>query len=99
MQMTGALLDEPTDFSLAEVAREKLTEQLAVTDPEEWAKSSAKVAQYRAYQNGTLAGGSDRSDGPVLPEGYAKQAKAIAERRIVLAGYRLADTLKAVTAA
>jgi hypothetical protein len=48
-----------------------------------------------AYADGTLEGGTDRSDGPVLPEGYAKQAKAIAERRIVLAGYRLAEALKA----
>jgi hypothetical protein len=29
----------------------------------------------------------------VLPEGYAKNAKAVAERRIVLAGYRLAAVL------
>jgi hypothetical protein len=30
----------------------------------------------------------------VVPDGYAKRAKAVAERRVVLAGYRLADVLK-----
>jgi hypothetical protein len=30
----------------------------------------------------------------VLPEGYTRKAKEVAERRIVLAGYRLAELLK-----
>ena len=46
-----------------------------------------------AYRGGALAGSSDRADGPVLPDGYAAAAKAAAERRVVLAGYRLADAL------
>jgi hypothetical protein len=62
-----------------------------------WAEESAQIARNFAYAGGTLKGGTDRSDGPVLPDGYAKQSKAIAERRVVLAGYRLADVLKAAT--
>jgi hypothetical protein len=38
-----------------------------------------------------------RNDGPVLPNRYTTQAKAIAERRVVLAGSRLAELLKATT--
>jgi hypothetical protein len=34
-------------------------------------------------------------DGKALPDGYVDMAKAIAERRVTLAGYRLADYLKA----
>ena len=48
------------------------------------------------YRNGTLEGSLNVSVVPVLPEGYTKEAKAVAERRIVLAGYRLADLLKKV---
>jgi hypothetical protein len=56
-------------------------------------KGKRYLARDIAYAAGTLKGGTDRSDGPVLPNGYAKQAKAIAERRVVLAGYRLAVVL------
>ncbi len=40
-----------------------------------------------------IQGSSDRSDGPVLTDDYTDAAKAAAEKRMVLAGYRLADTL------
>lgn len=76
-----------------EFARAKLAE-LEVKDPEQWARESYRLAVEVAYQNRTLRGGTDRSDGPVLPNGYTDAAKAAAERRIVLAGYRLADVLK-----
>jgi len=45
-------------------------------------------------QGQLLQGNPDPTQAPVLPEGYTHQAKAVAERRIVLAGYRLADLLK-----
>jgi hypothetical protein len=66
-------------------------------DHKSWAYESAELAQRVAYVKGTLKGGTDRSDGPVLPGGYTREAKAIAERRVVLAGYRLAEVLKAAT--
>jgi len=51
-------------------------------------------AEQVAYQNGELKGSPKQDDAPTLPDGYTKKAKAVAERRIVLAGYRLADLLK-----
>jgi hypothetical protein len=33
---------------------------------------------------------------PVLPEGYVASARLIADRRIILAGHRLADVLMRV---
>jgi hypothetical protein len=47
-----------------------------------------------ACRNGALVGSANVSVAPVLRLGYTKQAKAVAERRIVLAGYRLADGLR-----
>ena len=35
-------------------------------------------------------------DAPVLPDSYQPAAEAVAARRMVLAGYRLADQLKLV---
>ena len=70
--------------------------ELANSDIEQWVKESFDAAATTAYVNGTLRGGNDRHDGPVLPAGYTNTAKAVAERRIVLAGYRLAGTLTAL---
>ncbi len=67
-------------------------------NPKAWTQQSVLIAKDFVYVHGTLRGGTDRSDGPVLPAGYAKQSKAIAERQVVLAGYRLADVLKAAMA-
>jgi hypothetical protein len=80
-----------------EFAREKLGE-LNATEAPLWCDESVNLAREVAYLDGTLNGGKDRTAGPVLPDGYAKQAKAVAERRVVVAGYRLAETLTAVTA-
>jgi hypothetical protein len=73
-------------------AREKLPELAQGVDG--WFHDNFVLARDVAYKQGRLNGGLDRSDGPVLPEGYAAEAKAIAERRVALAGYRLAEMLK-----
>ena len=60
------------------------------------------VAVRVAYQNGELrrtpkAGKLDCGDIPdaaLLPPGYAAAARTVAERRIMLAGYRFAHVLK-----
>jgi S1/P1 Nuclease len=63
-----------------------------LTEPsfEKWGKESYKLAPsvYENLQSGI------KTDGKTLPDGYADTAKAIAERRMILAGYRLADYLK-----
>jgi hypothetical protein len=86
-------------------ARTGLTE-LAATDPEIWAKESYEIATKIGYQNGALRGtpkGKARdcrevSDAAVLPNGYAAIARKIADRRMMLAGYRLADLLQQISA-
>lgn len=59
-----------------------------------WAKDESLVmAQDVAYVGGQLQGSKDKTAGVPLPDGYAATAKAAAERRMVLAGYRLSDVL------
>lgn len=60
-----------------------------------WAeRESFPAARQHAYVNGTLRGSTDRNNGRTLPQGYADTVQPIAERRAVLAGYRIADLLK-----
>jgi S1/P1 Nuclease len=71
------------------------------TSFESWAKESFEIATKIAYRNGgrigiPKAGAMDCTmvaAAPVLPVGYVSNASRIADRRIVLAGYRLADLL------
>jgi hypothetical protein len=75
--------------------------ELRSTDTESWANESYEAAIQIAYQNGKLRGtpkGQHRdcreiTDVAVLPSGYAVSARNVADRRIVLASYRLADFL------
>jgi S1/P1 Nuclease len=57
---------------------------------------AAKVESYKlapqVYEN--LQSGT-KTDGKTLPDAYADTAKTIAQKRMVIAGYRLADYLKA----
>jgi hypothetical protein len=60
-----------------------------------WAKpESYDLARSVAYRNGAVQGSANENNGEPLPPGYLNRAKPVAERRIVLAGYRLADLLK-----
>lgn len=64
--------------------------------PYNWAWESYRVAVRSVYLDGTLKMGTDKKEKegtPILPAGYMQEAKAVAERQIVLAGYRLADQL------
>ena len=83
-----------------EFQRGQLTE-LASTDFESWAKESYEIAPKFAYQSGRLIGsprGGNKdcttvAPAPVLPVGYVVNARRIADRRMILAGYRLANLL------
>ena len=83
-----------------EFQRSQLTE-LASTDFESWAKESFEIATKIAYRNGGQIGIPKGgimdftivAAAPVLPPGYVVSASRIAVRRMVLAGYRLADLL------
>lgn len=59
-----------------------------------WAKDeSLVVAKSTVYLNGKLKGSTSKTDGKPLPADYAGDARDAAERRMVLAGYRLSDVL------
>ena len=85
--------------------RSSLTELTGI-DPELWAKESFAIATKIGYQNDALRGtpkGKRRdcrevTDAAVLPNGYAAVAKKIADRRMMLARYRLADLLQRISA-
>ena len=87
-----------------EFQRSQLTE-LASTDFESWAKESFEIATKIAYRNGGRIGipkGGNMdctmvAAAPVLPVGYVVSASRIADRRMILAGYRLADLLTRLT--
>jgi hypothetical protein len=79
-------------------ARAQLPE-LTDTDFEHWAtQESFRMARDHAYRHGQLHGNTDKDQGVVLPADYIPAVKPLAERRIVLAGYRLADVLREVFA-
>ena len=83
-----------------EFQRGQLTE-LANTDFESWAKESFEIATKFAYRNsgriGIPRGGNLDcamvAVAPVLPAGTLLVRAKIADRRMILAGYRLADLL------
>jgi len=75
-------------------ARAQLPE-LTETHFDQWAKEeSFRLAKEQAYRNGQLRGSTDKDQGEVFPGDYIAVVNPLAERRIVLAGYRLADVLK-----
>jgi hypothetical protein len=77
-----------------EHGKEKLTE-LAVTDFQQWAaKESLELAKTHVYRDGKLQGSARKNLAPLLPGDYARTVQPIAERRAVLAGYRLAAVLR-----
>jgi len=73
--------------------------------PEAWAKESYEIAVKIAYENGNLRGspkGQARDcrevpDANFISRGYPARAKLIADRRVYLAGYRLAELLERVS--
>ena len=95
---------EPTTLrNRQEFQGSQLTE-LANTDFESWAKESFEIAAKIAYRNSGLIGTprsgnkdcSMATGAPVLPVGYVVSASRIADRRMILAGYRMAESLMRV---
>jgi hypothetical protein len=77
-----------------EFQRSQLTE-LASTGFESWAKESFEIAYRNGGQFGILKDGNLDctmvAAAPVLPAGYVVSASRVADRRMILAEYRLAD--------
>ncbi|BAU66112.1 hypothetical protein STA3757_35140 [Stanieria sp. NIES-3757] len=71
--------------------------ELAETDFDRWATvESFQLAKQTAYLNGTLEGSTDKNHGEVLPPDYIDKAKLVAQKQVVLAGYKLADLLEQI---
>ena len=83
--------NEATELRLRkDLAREELPE-LAETRFDRWAEAeSFELAKPVVYRGGKVTGNPVRDAAPVLPAGYTDEAKAVGQRQIVLAGYRLA---------
>ena len=87
----------------ASLQRGRFAEALASKDCAAWADESHALAIKVAYLDGQLQGLPARElkehpaqVPPGLPVGYLARAEKVAMRRLVLAGYRLADRLNAV---
>ena len=76
-----------------DLSRENFAEQLAVKPFNDWVVASYNMARDEAYRKGTLRGSTNKDDGALLPNDYTDKAKEIAERQIVLSGYRISDAM------
>ncbi len=85
-----ALMEKPEHVAA------KFADELQENDFERWVATSFELAKkYVYYHEGLLLkGGTTRTTPQDLPEGYIKASEAIAKRQGVLAGYRMAATLK-----
>ena len=97
--------DTRTPLNIAAQLRKKFPKprlaEPATGEARAWAMESYAIAKQIAYMNGSLRGTpkgrypdcSEVSHAAVLSPGYMEKAKQIAERRIALAGYRVANLL------
>lgn len=74
--------------------RESLPELKRDTTPKAWSLEGRQLAIDKAYLHGELKGGTSAENAPALPEGYTKDAKAVAEKQAALAADRLADVIQ-----
>jgi hypothetical protein len=88
-----------------DLSRGKLLGDKHDTDVAAWAHESRDIAEHQVYLDGKLQGvrhsgrGDYPADTPALPSDYEEHAKYLAARRVVLAGFRMADVLGATVAA
>ena len=84
-----------TELRLSPSYSRNALSELSETQFDNWAKpESFEIAKEFAYRNGTISGSPDKDSAKVLPVDYASSVKKVAERRAVLAGYRIADLLQ-----
>ena len=77
--------------------RKRVRKELRRKNMEEWAtKESVELAKIYVYQEGKLQTSSVKEEAPVAPAAYIAAAKSVAEKQIVLAGYRITQQLKAI---
>jgi len=83
--------EELADQIAQQHTRASLAKDLQVTDPEQWARASFKLAKKNAY---SLT--ENPQDPPKPSTAYLKNMEKIGKRQAALAGYRLADRLEQV---
>jgi len=83
-------LDRETRRLLRDYPRSRFEQELKKTRIQDWVLESAEASRDVVYANLPI----DQSRLRELPLGYAADARKLAERRAVLASYRLADVLK-----
>jgi len=82
-----------------EVSKDKLKPELAKTTYVQWAQESYELAKTAVYANGELKNakpaGNDTlpTTAPALPAKYIEEGRKVGEKRIVLAGIRIAEGL------
>lgn len=85
-----------TELRLRPEFRKKKLKELSDRKFDHWVMvESSRLGKEVAYRNGDLKGSADKTAGVELPADYLPKAKAVAERRLVLASYRLSDVLAA----
>ena len=78
--------------------RSALPELTKAADPQAWSLEGRALAIDAVYLRGKLPGGKEATiDLPALPAGYTSASRALSERRLALAGYRMADELEKLT--
>jgi hypothetical protein len=83
------------ELRLRDAHQREMLNELQETTFENWAKKeSFALAMTVVYREGKLSGSSAKFSAPALPADYSKAVKPIAERRGVLAGYRIASLLQ-----
>jgi hypothetical protein len=80
----------------ASTQRNGLPELRQHTSAKSWSLESRLNAIHDAYLDGNLRYGKTQGAAVALPATYSGNAKTVAQHRIALAGYRLADTLRNV---
>ena len=76
--------------------RDAMAEMTKNTTPVAWARESWQVAVDQVYLRGRLGYGKSSDSAITVPEGYTKNLKEVASRRVALGGYRLADLIREV---
>lgn len=80
--------------------RDALATETARLDAAQWAREeSLPLARSTAYRDFTMPGAPDAEHAPIVPSGYRAAARKVAERRVMLASYRLAAQLEQALAA
>ena len=102
LSMDPAVIRQDADRVEKEHPAADMKDQIAIQDPAAWAQESLALAKAKVYLDGKLPHttrdgfGPPPDEAPALPADYEANAKALADERTALAGYRLAAELEEI---